>query len=181
MRGGPYRSPPVSEAVVLCAGASRRMGDPKGLRRVDGVPLLRRHVDILRDAGLAVTVVLGARAQEHLAVLPPGTRVVLNLAWATTDMADSAAMGLEGLGPALLTPVDVPPARRETLDVLLAAAGPAVPTHGGQDGHPVRLEPPHARARLVVRLRDASRLPVSDPDCMRNLNTPRDWAEWAQN
>ncbi len=154
------------------------MGRPKGLLPLDGVPLLRAHVDSFTAAGLPVTVVLGPRAAEHVAVLPPGVRVVLNLRWATTQMADSAFYGVDGAGVALVTPVDAPPAARATLEALLAVDGPAVPTWRGEPGHPVRLEPPHAPGRLDARLGDARRVPVDDPDCARNLNRPEEWAAW---
>jgi CTP:molybdopterin cytidylyltransferase MocA len=154
------------------------MGSPKGLLPIDGVPLLRAHVDALRAAGLPVTVVLGPRVAEHVALLPPGVRVVVNLAWARTEMADSAAMGLDGRGDALLTPVDTPPPAAATLRALCATPGPAVPTWRGQPGHPVRLCAPHPRARLEARLAGATRVPVDDPDCVRNLNRPDEWTAW---
>lgn len=174
---------PVTEAVILCAGASTRMGRPKGLmptRATGAAPcLLRAHVDAFAAAGLKVTVVLGAAADRHRAVLPPGVRVVHNANWASTSLTDSADLALDGLGAVLLTPVDVPPATPDTLRMLLATPGSAVVCHGGRDGHPVRLAPPHPRGvRLDLRLTDARRIEVSDPHCVRNLNYPEDHAEW---
>ncbi len=173
----PPRAPPL-RAVVLCAGASSRMGWPKGLLLVDGTALLRAHVDAFTAANLPVTVVLGPVPEAHLAVLPPGVTVVLNLVWAHTEMADSAAMGLSRAGDALLTPVDAPPAQPDTLAQLIAARAPAVPTYAGVRGHPVRLSAPHPRARLEARLTDASEVRVADPHCVRNLNHPEEWAAW---
>ncbi len=154
------------------------MGRPKGLLLLDGVPLLRAHVDAFLAAGLPVTVVLGNEVRAHVAVLPSGVRVVVNLKWRTTEMADSAAIALEGLGDALLTPVDVPPARPGTIARLLATEGPAIPTWRGLPGHPVRLCAPHPRVRLEDRMAGATRVPVDDPDCVRNLNRPEEWAAW---
>jgi CTP:molybdopterin cytidylyltransferase MocA len=154
------------------------MGAPKGLLLVDGVPLLRRHVSTFHDAGLDVIVALGARAEDHRAVLPEGVRVVVNPHWADTTMADTLALALPGVGRAFVTPVDVPPAHAATLAALAAAPGDAVPTWQGRDGHPVRLDPPHPPGRLDERLRAAHRVPVDDPDCVLNLNTPEEWARW---
>lgn len=161
------------------------MGRPKGLLVLDGVPLLRAHVDAFRAAGLPVTVVLGNAALEHFRTLPSGVRVVFNFRWKCTDMAHSAALALEGAGDVLLTPVDVPPARPETLARLLAAPGPAIPTWNGQPGHPIRLCAPHPDVadggrvpRLEDRVAGATRVPVDDPDCVRNLNRPEEWAAW---
>jgi molybdenum cofactor cytidylyltransferase len=50
----------VTAAIVLAAGASRRMGRNKLLLQVDGVPMVRRTVQRAIDAGAApVIVVLG--------------------------------------------------------------------------------------------------------------------------
>ncbi|MFZ5475221.1 MAG: nucleotidyltransferase family protein [Myxococcota bacterium] len=166
-------------AVVLCAGGSRRMGEPKGLRPVPaGAPLLRAHVDVFEAAGMPVVVVLGYEVEAHRAVLPASVRVVVNAAWETTAMAESAALALADLGAVLLTPVDVPPARADTLARLLATPGDVVPAWRGADGHPVKLVPPHPPGRLDARLRHAARVPVDDPDCVRNLNTPAEWEAW---
>lgn len=165
-------------ALVLCAGASRRMGAPKGLLDVGGIALLRAHVEAFATVGLATVVVLGPRLAEHVAALPAGVRVVWNPRWADTDMSGSAFLALKDLGVALVTPVDAPPAREETLRRLLAAPGDAVPTWQGRDGHPVRLAPPHRAGRLDLRLAAAPRIPVDDPACVLNLNTPEAWAAW---
>jgi CTP:molybdopterin cytidylyltransferase MocA len=157
------------------------MGRPKGLLTTPaGTPLLRAHADVLAQAGCSVTVVLGYEAEAHRAVLPPEVRVLVNAAWDRTDMAASAALALEGAGVVLLTPVDAPPARPETIARLLAAAGDAVPSFEGRDGHPVKLVPPHPPGRLDLRLGAATRVPVDDPDCVRNLNTPDDWDAWTK-
>lgn len=166
----------VVTAVILCAGASRRMGAPKGLLPLDGSTLLRAQVDRFLAAGVPVRVVLGARAQAHFCQLPQGVEVELNLRWATTDMATSAAPALRGT--VLLQPVDVPPPTPESLRRLLACTGDAVPCAEGRDGHPVRLEAPHPPGRLDHRLRNAKRVEVADPDCTLNLNHPADWEAW---
>ena len=103
---------------------------------------------------------------------------MFNASWRTTGMSDSAFLGLRDAGVVLITPVDVPPVRLDTLQALLSVEGPAVPTFEGAPGHPVRLEPPHVQMRLDERLRGARRVPVDDPDCVRNLNRPEEWSAW---
>lgn len=170
--------PDAPTGVILCAGASRRMGEPKGLLRLDGTPLVRAHVEAFARFGLATVVVLGPRLADHLAVLPPGTRATWNPRWEETDMATSAWLALRDLDVVLVTPVDTPPPSPETLKALLATPGAAVPTWQGRPGHPVKLLPPHPLARLDARLAGAVHVPVEDPDCARNLNTPEAWAGW---
>ena len=93
-------------------------------------------------------------------------------------MSDSAFLALREEGVALVTPVDIPPARQETLHLLKNTVGNAIPTWNGIPGHPVRLVPPHVHERLDVRLAAARHVPVDDPDCVQNLNRPEEWAAW---
>ncbi len=147
-----------------------------------GEPLLRAHAVQGRKLGLEVHVVLGPDLAAHLAVLPPDVRWTWNARYASSEMLDSLLLGLEGLGDALVTPVDVPPAAPDTLRALLAAGESAVPTWQGRDGHPVRVVAPrgvHPRARLDERLRHALRIPVDDPGVCANLNTPEDLVTWS--
>ncbi len=69
--------------VVLAAGASRRMGRPKQLLPIGGVPLVRTVVAGLLPAGLApVVVVLGAEAPEvRTALADLAVETVVNAAW----------------------------------------------------------------------------------------------------
>ena len=154
------------------------MGQPKALLDVGGRSLLRAHVDAMEAVGLRVIVVLGYAETLHRAVLPHSVEVRINAAWETTAMKESAAIGLKGVGVAILTPVDVPPASMETLRLLLSAPLPAYVRHAGSPGHPVRLHPPHLLEKLSSRLGDAEPIDIDDASCLINLNTPADWAAW---
>ncbi|MSP57171.1 MAG: hypothetical protein EXR69_16475 [Myxococcales bacterium] len=172
-------------AILLAAGGSSRMGSPKGLLDVGGAPLVCRHIDALTAAGLDVLVVIGAHEDHYRATLADSsTSVAVNREWATTGMADSLRIGLgtSASSPrpwAIVQPVDVPPASARTLALLMAAHGDAVPTYLGAPGHPVRLTGGLAPGeRLDQRLALAQRVPVDDPDCLLNLNTPADWERW---
>lgn len=85
--------------IVLAAGASRRMGQPKQLLAVDGVPLLRRVVQVAIEAKIGkVWVVLGANAEKVrpvLAGLPVET--VVNEAW-EEGMGASIRAGMAAIG-----------------------------------------------------------------------------------
>ena len=168
----------VRDAVVLAAGASSRMGQPKALLEVGGKSLIRLHVEAFQAAGLRPHVVMGAGAEAINAALPDGVSRFVNPQWAVTGSSDSAWLALSTLGPTIVTPVDVPPASVADLLRLVHAPGPAVLCFGGQDGHPVRLDPPHAQMRLDVRLRTALRIEVDDPDRLLDLNTPEAWNAW---
>jgi molybdenum cofactor cytidylyltransferase len=88
--------PPVP-AIVLAAGASRRLGRPKQLVVVEGETLLRRTVRAALATCAPVLVVVGARAREveaSLAGLP--VRVVSNPGW-EEGMASSIRAGVRAL------------------------------------------------------------------------------------
>lgn len=168
----------VRDAVVLAAGASSRMGRSKSLLDVNGISLIQLHIAAFQAAGLRPHVVLGADAEPLSAALPQGVSRFVNPHWAVSGSSDSAWVALATLGPAIVTPVDVPPASVADILRLVDAPGSAVLCFGGLDGHPVRLDPPHTHERLDVRLRNALRIEVNDPDRLLDLNTPEAWNAW---
>jgi len=87
--------------LVLAAGASTRLGQPKQLVRLGGRPALHIVVaNAVALAGHAVTVVLGAHAREltHLFAHSPAS-VIVNRQW-EEGMASSIRAGLAALPPA---------------------------------------------------------------------------------
>lgn len=106
-------------AVVLAAGASRRMGTPKQLLAVDGEPMVVRAVRTSLAAGAPeVVVVIGAHGDAVRAVLadalagtPAPMRIVDNPAW-DAGQASSVVAAVEALGAttqaAVFLPVDQP-------------------------------------------------------------------------
>lgn len=81
--------------VVLAAGASTRLGRPKGLVGVGGEPLLRRTARVAVAAGLdPVVVVLGAHVVElRHTLIGLRVRLALNAHW-SEGMASSIRVGL---------------------------------------------------------------------------------------
>lgn len=127
-------------AVLLCAGASSRMGRCKALLPLDGRPLVAHHVQALATH-CEVVVLTGADAAavQHAV----DVRCVHNPDWASTGPLDSLRVGLRAFPQAervVVSPVDVPPVRDEALSRLLSATGSAVPVGpDGVAGHPVLL------------------------------------------
>ncbi len=189
---GPPGAP--AAAVVLAAGASRRMGQPKALLEVEGRPLICAHVAALVAAGLPrVVVVLGAWApalRRALRTLPAPAQAALeiaeNPAWESTHMIDSVAQALPRIpeeGTVLLTPVDVPPAPPAVVAALVAAGAPACAAHGGQPGHPLLVDRGALEAAVAagsLRALDPPPRQIATPwpDALRNLNTPAEWRAW---
>ena len=85
-------------AIILAAGASRRLGRPKQLVKYAGETLLARAVRLVREAGLArVVVVLGAECEAIAAAVDlSDVRVVRNEDW-KQGIASSIHAGLRTL------------------------------------------------------------------------------------
>lgn len=84
--------------VVLAAGASRRLGQPKQLVMLEGETLLARTVRLAREAGAApVLVVVGAQAELICAAVPADrATVVMNGEW-EQGIASSIRAGVNAL------------------------------------------------------------------------------------
>lgn len=133
--------------IVLAAGASTRLGQPKQLLRLGGQTLVRRVTRVALAAGLdPVIVVVGHAApavRAEVADLP--VTVVENPAYAE-GQSTSLVAGLRALPPAtravLVFLVDQPFVTAEIVRRLLATYEETgqpivVPVHAGQRGHPV--------------------------------------------
>lgn len=187
-----HSRPPRLTGLVLAAGASTRMGQPKALLVLpDGRRLAVAQAQRLRRAGCAeVRIVLGAEA-TLIARLLPGESPLVHAGWAT-GRCSSLQAGLGAL-PAdalcIVLPVDNVLVRSDTLRQLAAAdpeRGPALrPWSMNQPGRLVRLAPalradlltaaPATRVDEWLRPREQV-LPVQDDGLGSNVDTPEDWA-----
>lgn len=144
----------IVHGLLLAAGAGTRMGRPKALvRDPDGTSWLVRGVTVLGEGGCpAVTVVLGAAAEDARPLLAgTGSSVVVAADW-TEGMSASLRVGLDALAgsdaeAALVSLVDLPDLTPQLVArVLEAGEGPralARATYAGRPGHPVLLGREH--------------------------------------
>lgn len=170
--------------ILLAAGGSTRMGRPKALFPVRGVPLVRLHEAVLASQCRSVRVVLGAYRAEIASVLGDALPIV-NERWAGTGPRESLLLALDGLrdGHVVITPVDVPPVDPGVLARLIHRGAPAAVGHRGEPGHPVLVEVAAARSILAAggTLKDVVGTPAlveGGRDAVRNLNTPEEWTAW---
>jgi CTP:molybdopterin cytidylyltransferase MocA len=162
-------------ALLLAAGAGRRLGAPKALLRdASGVPWVERAARRLVAGGCdPVLVVVGARAAEVAALVPPElvppADVVEAAGW-PEGMGASLRAGLVALAgrspapdAALVAVVDTPGMTAEVVRRVLAVvhepnAGSAVlarASFDGVPGHPVLLGRDHWAGIRVVACGDA--------------------------
>lgn len=194
-------------ALIPAAGLSRRMGRPKLLLPVGGVPLIARVVVALRDGGAGRVVVVVAPAgtpgaEEVAGLAESGGAEVVVAPGLTPDMRASVELGLGRLaaGPlpvaVLLAPADSPGIGPELVGQVVRRASESpgriiVPRHGGRSGHPVLI--PWTLAALIPRLPDGvgvnhliarhadavEFLEADDPGLLADLDTPDDYLEWS--
>ena len=187
--------PPRHGAVLLAAGASRRLGRPKQTVLIDGEPLVARMAGLaLATDPRALIVSLGAQADAVRGALgdlgdDPRVRCVVATEWAR-GMGASLRAGLAALpddcDAALVLLCDQPALTVAHLDRLLAAwrARPdtaSASLYAGVPGVPALL--PRAwwsaldaqadrGARDLLRARAAEISAVEAADLARDLDTP---------
>ena len=186
-------------AIVLAAGESTRMGQPKALLPWGGVPLVRHQVDLLaaQPAVDQLIVVVGALVDEVQATLDSTpARVVTNPRFRegrATSLA-AGARALKGRPTSVLVVSVDQPLAPELLDPLVTAwqAEPDAllrPTFAGRSGHPLIVpadvvpelaqvtEATQGLRAVVTRHRHRLRsVPVESELAVLNLNTPADFA-----
>lgn len=184
-------------AVLLAAGGSRRLGEPKQLLRVAGQPLVRRAaLAALASRADEVLVVTGAHAEAV-------ERALAGLALECVHCADwesglaaslragvSAALARAPEASVLVLLVDQPAVTPLLIDALIAqrAAGAelAASAYAGEPGVPALFAPRLAREllaltgdrgakALLLRERAHAAL-VPFPDGALDVDTPEDWA-----
>lgn len=174
-------------AVIVAAGRSRRLGQPKALLEIDGVPILTRLVDVYRSAGMRPIV---AVVSEHL---PPqdiaDAKIVLGDS--SKQMIDSLILGIDAAGDVrgvLVQPVDAPFTDAAMCARLLDGARDRfrVLTHDGRPGHPVyvpRARFAAVRARPEGGLRtlladDTESLEWKSNNILADIDRPADVERW---
>ena len=152
----------MTAAVVLAAGASVRLGEPKQLVRLAGETLLQRAIRTAHEAGCApVVVVLGADAAQIQAQSDLSDAVVaINDAW-SEGMASSIRIGVRTLGSVaneaggvVLMTCDQPAVTAEHLLALMETGETAASAYAGRRGVPAYL-PSTAFAQLIELRGDA--------------------------
>ncbi len=184
---------PRTAGIVLAGGRSSRMGAPKAGLEWHGSTLLR-HVAGVVGAAAGPVIVVRAPGQE-LPALPPDVRVVEDARGGRGPLEGLRA-GLRALDPAVEAayvaavnlPFLPPEAVRRTLGALAGRVNAAVPRAGGR-AHPLAAAYRPAVLPTVNALLDEGRARMGDllerldvawldeePEALRNLNTPSDYA-----
>lgn len=188
--------------IILAAGDSARMGSPKAvLPDRTGTPFVVRIATTLIAAGVPEVLVITGRHHDAIASAVAAARwavrprLVRNPDPARGQLS-SLWLGLEACSPGTeavaMTLVDVPALAQTTVEVVIETwrrtQAPIVrPQYRGRRGHPVifdralfdelRRAPLDKGARAVLSAHYAAivNVPVSDPGCVQDLDTPEEY------
>jgi xanthine dehydrogenase accessory factor len=181
-------------AVILAAGASSRMGEPKPLVSVAGRPMLDHVLSAVRGSRVKdIVVVLGASADRvRKSASIDGARTIVNEAYAD-GMSTSIRAGVRAAGPQaeafLIVLGDEPFVTSSTIDSLLDGRGSSgakifIPTYRGRRGNPVLVDRELAEEMQSITGDQGCRaifghhgeqileVPVNDPGILIDLDTP---------
>ena len=141
--------------LISAAGLSSRMGAFKPLLPFGEGTIISRCVENMRYAGAeSVLVVTGHRAEEIKEQNDlVGCGFIHNAGYAKNQMFDSLCIGLRALdgkcSRVIISPVDVPAVKAETVKALLAEQADVVrPLYEGKSGHPIVLDARYINAVL---------------------------------
>lgn len=187
---------PAIAGLILCGGASRRMGSPKALLMLDGQTFADRLIESFRSCS-PVVVVLGHESRRIRAGLARELDVICSVnPDPERGMLSSLQTGLMALPPDLdaviFTPVDYPAIQPSTVQALAHAfasnSAPVIrPLYASERGHPVCVSralmtellalPTTAQARDVVRAYRAQThyVQVNDPGILQDIDYLEDY------
>jgi molybdenum cofactor cytidylyltransferase len=157
----------MNVAIILAAGESRRMGQPKQLLPFGGKTMLECVIDAFRSPRVdEIRVVLGYKADEIAKKIgsqagtpvPPEIKIVRNERY-QQGMFTSMQAGLRKLPKktkiVMIAVCDQPRLKRETVETLIEKFDTErhrilIPSYNGRQGHPPLLRAAYAKEILAM-------------------------------
>ena len=177
-------------ALILAAGASRRLGRPKAFIKVDGTPVVRMLGERLQNIGIEPVIVTRQELMFDIAQTCQESTVIVN---PTPELGRTGTIrcgilhlksqrGGEQPFRLLIVPVDRPGFSMDTLRLISEQNQCSVPAMDGRGGHPILLMPDDIE-RIIAELNpdrplrdlvNPVHLPVEDPLLHLNLDREED-------
>jgi molybdenum cofactor cytidylyltransferase len=181
-------------ALLLAAGSSTRMGQPKALLPLQGQPAICRCLTTLLQSSVQeIIVVLGPETEAAATILEDLPIKIIHNTLPRSEMATSVRLGIQAMNPdavgALISLVDHPLVQPDTLRQLTDKAsdrpeGIIIPTFQGRRGHPT-VFPKNSLAEVYqgfnlreIIQRHADKtvyLAVEDEGVVMDMDTPEDY------
>lgn len=170
-------------AVILAAGESQRMGEPKLLMKIGGKRMIERVIDSFRATVDDLVVVLGYNPENLVPILKQlGVRWVINKNY-REGMVSSFKAGLEELkscDAVFLALGDQPSVDRDFLvkaiDAWRGGAKIVSPVYKGKKGHPVLFDQTLFDEILSLQKREMIRDVIHRHESEHQLVEAGEWA-----
>ena len=168
------------DAIVLTAGASKRLGEPKALVDIHGESLIEILIRKLKGKKLRIIIVTRVELFNEMEKL--GEKVVINT-HPESGRTGSIQCGIKELESdrCLIVPVDRPGFSNATIEKLINLEKTSCPSKNGRGGHPVVLSKEDCEKILSSNpstpLRDIinpAKIEVDDEFLHLNIDFPKD-------
>ena len=168
------------DAILLTAGASKRLGEPKALVDIHGESLIQILIRKLKQKKLRIIIVTRAELFNEMEKL--GEKVVINT-HPESGRTGSIQCGIKELESdrCLIVPVARPGFSNETIEKLINLEKTSCPSKNGRGGHPVVLSKEDCEKILSSNpstpLRDIInpvKIEVDDEFLHLNIDSPND-------
>ena len=168
------------DAIVLTAGASKRLGEPKALVDIHGESLIQILIRKLKGKKLRIIIVTRVELFNEMEKL--GEKVVINTN-PESGRTGSIQCGIKELESerCLIVPVDRPGFSNATIEKLINLEKTSCPSKNGKGGHPVILSKEDCEKILSSNpstpLRDIInpiKIEVEDEFLHLNIDSPKD-------
>ena len=135
------------KCIILAAGASRRLGEPKALIEKNGTPLIQWMVNRLESKGIYPIIITRQELMIDIALCCPERTIVVNPN-PDAGRTGSIRCGILHINSKkskvkpyrlLMVPVDRPGFSDETLSMMIEQDKCSVPSKDGKGGHPIML------------------------------------------
>ncbi len=186
-------------AIILAAGQSKRMGEPKMLLKWGETTVIEKVIATFKAAGIQDVIVVtgGAREQVEKAI-GESAHTIFNAEFANSEMLSSIQIGLTAIKPevdAILIGLgDQPQVEESSVQLVVEEyqrtdASIVVPSYHMQRGHPwlvakkywgtiLQMRAPDSMREFLNRHSREIRYVTSDsPSILQDLDTPEDYSK----
>jgi molybdenum cofactor cytidylyltransferase len=181
-------NPIRTAGLILAAGESRRMGQPKALLTVRGRTFVENLIAALKVTCDPIVVVLGHNPEPIRRVIGDSATIVINHNYSLGQFSSMQA-GLKAMPGTIqglvFTLVDNPDPQPSTIMRLISSEAPiSIPVYYGRKGHPVYFRrdvlteflalSPDSQANVVSRRHamETRLVPVDDPGILDDIDDP---------
>ena len=172
------------DAILLAAGASKRLGEPKALVDIHGESLIKLIIRKLKQNDLRIIIVTRKELVDEINKL--GEKIVINPE-PENGRTGSIQCGIKEAksGRCIIVPVDRPGFSISTVELLVSSKSSSCPSKDGRGGHPLFVDR-HDIERILESasdeplnsIIDPERILVEDPYLHLNIDTSEDVDEF---